>query len=452
MYESAVTGSGRSDDGVVRKAMTESVSAERILSRLEVFGTRLGLQTTRSVLRMMGDPQQRFASVLVAGTNGKGSVAALLAAIGSAAGYRTGIFTSPHLETVAERIKIGGQPIDEPVLAELLEAVCETARRVTGSPATYFESVFVAACRWFAEQQVDLAILEVGLGGRLDATNVAEPELSVITEIGLEHRQQLGDTIEAIAREKAGIMRPRRPVVVGAQGKAAVAELQRLAKESGALWKWAAQYGQATAGQEASDWSREMSVETGVDSYRMRLALPGRHQEQNLVTAIVAAEELAAGGWERIDRRAIESGVAACRWPGRLERVDVDGMAPIVLDAAHNPSAARALADFLSLRLNDYCLLFGVLDDKEVEAMLPPLLEKAHTVVLTRPRSSRGRDPLEVASRVDLPASLEVVDDPQEALGVAFETGLPVVVCGSIYLVGEVRLALRSRFGTPPPA
>lgn len=423
--------------------MTTRSAADRVLSELEIFGTRLGLETTRAVLSAVGDPQRRFAAVLVAGTNGKGSVATLLSSIGSAAGYRTGVFTSPHLETVTERIRLDGRSIAEDRLGELLVAVCETAVAVTGAPATYFESLFIAACQWFAEMDAELVIFEVGLGGRLDATNVTDPELSVITEIGLEHREQLGDTVEAIAREKAGIMRPGRPVVVGALDQVAVSELERSARSVDADWIWAPGIIEIASKTEHRDWSKHVVIESLTERYETRFWLAGDHQEQNLSTAIAAAEELRRRGWQRIDRQSVEEGVAACRWPGRLERIELADAPLFVLDAAHNPDAAKALAAFLEHRLHGYCLLFGVLGDKDVGQILPPLTRGAGRVVLTRPRSSRGRDPHSLADLVDSAVEVIVEVDPVAALERVLAGDLAVVVCGSIYLVGEVRSRLR---------
>jgi len=432
--------------------MQNRSSAEKALSRLELFGTRLGLETASTVLAAMGDPHLCFSSVLVAGTNGKGSVAALLSAIGSAAGYRTGLFTSPHLESVSERIKIDGRSIDEGRLGDLLQEITDHSEAVSDAPATYFESLFIAASRWFAEQQAELVMLEVGLGGRLDATNVADPVLSVVTEIALEHRNELGDTTAAIAREKAGVFRTRRPVVIGALDASGVAELKRSAAETGALWHWVPELAKVVESVEEQDWSRRLRVRTGSCEYDLHLRLAGRHQEQNLLSAIVAAELLAESGWEGIDRAAVEAGVETCTWPGRLERVEIPGAGLVVLDAAHNPSAARALESFLEQHLPKYCLLFGVLEDKEVGEMLPTLSARASSVILTRPASSRSRDPHELERWATAAGEVVVVEDREEALSAALEGGAPVVVSGSIYLVGEVRRSLRRRFGRPLPA
>jgi dihydrofolate synthase/folylpolyglutamate synthase len=186
--------------------------------------------------------------------------------------------------------------------------------------------------------------------------------------------------------------------------------------------------------------------------YELHLLLPGQHQEQNLLTAVIAAETLAESGWHQIDEEAVEAGVARCTWPGRLERVEIPGAQLVVLDSAHNPNAAQALARFLDQHLQSYCLLFGVLEDKDAGEMLPPLLAGASSAVLTRPRSSRGRSARDLMRWVSDSTELTVVDDPDQALSVALAKAEPVVVCGCIYLVGEVRQSLRRRFGTPPPA
>jgi dihydrofolate synthase/folylpolyglutamate synthase len=428
--------------------MRSSISPEEVLSQLEILGTRLGLETSRRLLTVMGSPHLRLSVVLVAGTNGKGSVAALLASMASAAGYRTGLFTSPHLESVTERLKIDGRSIDREELGSFLDEITRRSLLEVGAPATYFEALFIAACRWFAAEQIDLVILEVGLGGRLDATNVTEPVLSVITEIDLEHRAQLGETIAEIAREKAGILRPHRPVVVGARNREALDSLRAAAREVGAEWVQATERIEVVDRAESSDWSRRLRLHSTEAMYDARLRLAGRHQEENLVTAVAAAEHLRRLGWSRLDRSAIERGITACVWPGRLERIDLPQGRKVVLDAAHNPHAARQLSRFLAQRLPGYSLVFGVLDDKDAGEMLPPLSALAQSVILTRPDSTRSRDPHELVQWSDCPDTT-VVESPKKALGRALKTGLPVVVCGSIYLIGEARGQLRRTFGLP---
>ncbi|MDH3255205.1 MAG: bifunctional folylpolyglutamate synthase/dihydrofolate synthase [Acidobacteriota bacterium] len=432
--------------------MQDSHPAEVMLSKLELFGMRLGLETTRKLLLECGDPQSRFATVLVGGTNGKGSVAAMLAATCSAAGYRTGLFTSPHLEVVTERLRVDGEPIGMDRLGVHLKTIVDLSKTMTGSPATYFESLFVSACLWFAQQECEVAVLEVGLGGRLDATNACEPAVSVITQIALEHQIHLGNSLASIAREKAGIMRHGRPVVVGERGSEARHDLEEQARRIGADWHWAPEEARILDRLDDSEWSRRLRLSSGWGDLVLRFELPGRHQESNLVTAVAAAEVLSRQGWGAIDASAFVSGVEKCRWPGRLERVELpNGAGLVVLDAAHNPSAARALAEFVRARMPEYVLLFGVLEDKEVAEMLPSLAAGASAVVLTRPTSSRGRSPEELEHLVPRDLAISAAA-PGAALTRALEHRKPVLVCGSIYLVGEVRGELRRRFEVPSPA
>ncbi len=399
---------------------------QELLDRLEVFGTRLGLDRVQELLRSLGEPQARLDVVLVAGTNGKGSTSAMLSSIGSAAGYRTGLYTSPHLESVRERIRVNGGAITEERLAAVLGRVLEAA---DGS-ATYFEALTAAALVEFVDRGVELAVLEVGLGGRLDATNVVDPMLSVITEIGLDHREHLGDTLAEIATEKAGILRAGVPALGAVSDREAREAIERRAEELGTTVEWV--------------------VGGAPEEGRPPLRLPGAHQLDNLALAVRVAERLARLGWKRIDRASIEAGVAGCRWPGRLEWVDLAAAGRVLLDGAHNPSAARALGRYLEEAVDDFTLVFGALADKEVERMLPALAKGAERVVFTTPRSPRAIPPEELAARMELQA--EVVPEPLEAVKQALGWGRPVVVCGSLYLVGEVRARLREAFGVPPAA
>jgi dihydrofolate synthase/folylpolyglutamate synthase len=429
---------------------TAGSRAEEILAGLERFGMRLGLDTVKRVLAEMGNPHRRLTTILVAGTNGKGSVSALIAAMGTAAGYRTGLFTSPHLESVCERLKVDGRSIEADRLGEILQSVETHSHGAVGGSATYFESIFMAACAWFVEEKTDLVVLEVGLGGRLDATNVSDPVLSVITGIAVEHRAQLGSTVEEIAQEKAGILRRERPVIVGVEDPAAIGRLQRLAEEVGALWVPAAESVRVIESRENRNWTREVLLRSDRDSYDVHLRLAGAHQQKNLVTSVAAVEALRNAGWQGFDREAVEVGVRSCIWPGRLERIAITDRAEVVLDAAHNPQAARSLAEFLEGRLKEYALVFGVLDDKDVGQMLPVVSRAAGEVVLTCPHSNRACDPKSIVqfSRCD---DTIVIESAADAIERGLETGRPVVVCGSIYLVGEVRGLLRDRFGVPPP-
>jgi dihydrofolate synthase/folylpolyglutamate synthase len=417
--------------------------AEEILSRLEAFGTRLGLETTRQLLGALGQPQERFSPVLVAGSNGKGSTSAILASIVSTAGYRCGLFTSPHLETVSERLQIDGRSIGDDRLAGLLESLVQDCDQFSDRPPTYFEALFVAACEWFAEEGVEIGILEVGLGGRLDATNACEPILSVITEIGLEHQAHLGESIREIAREKAGILRPGRSAIVGTREPEAIAVIREEVAAKDALMRLVEEEVTLLAASGEGWGGQKISLRAPRGEYALTLPLAGHHQRRNLASAVLAAEELAELGWVRTDRRAIEEGTASCRWPGRLERWILPGGRLVVLDAAHNRQAAEALARFLHEHLPRYTLLFGVLEDKDAEGMLGCLGPGAAKIVLTKPTGQRGRSPDSLRDLLPHRDGVSVVEAPEAALESTLTAEDPVLVCGSIYLVGETRCLLR---------
>ncbi len=432
------------------------------LDRLTQFGVRLGLERMRSLLAALGDPQEGLPVVLVAGTNGKGTVSALLASFASAARYRTGLYTSPHLETVEERLRVDGAAIGGERLGGLLDRVLGVAATALEEPPTYFEALTACALLGFAEDGVDLAVLEVGLGGRFDATNATEPRLSVITSIDLDHQEYLGSTRAEVAREKAGIMRAERPVVV-AEGPPEVAEvLAEEAQRTGARWLPAAERLRVDAvqrfkpfvdppGRRQRIWVRDEAGERRV----FETALAGRHQAENLALALVAAETLAAEGWERLTSHALTRGCRGCRWPGRLEEVPLPDGGRVLLDVAHNPAGAEALAVALDDLDEPVDLVFGVLAEKEVEPMLAALAPRARRLTLTRPSGPRGR---EAASLMPLAKGrgrdVEVVEAPGEALAAALRNaeGRVVVACGSLALVGELRAFLHRRYGVPRPA
>jgi dihydrofolate synthase/folylpolyglutamate synthase len=394
--------------------------------------------------------------VLVAGSNGKGSTSALLAAMARAAGYRTGLYTSPHLEAVEERMRIDGRVIASERLGLLLEQVVQTGEQRLGYTPTYFEAVTVAAFLWFAAEHVELAVVEVGLGGRLDATNLCEPVISLITAISLEHREHLGETLGAIAREKAGILRPGRPALTWIEEPAAAAAVAAVAAEVGAEEHDAA--AEVAIGEAAMrGWQgQRVSLATPRRGYQVELALLGAHQVKNLGLAVRAAEVLAEHGFPRFDAAAVTAGAASCRWPGRLEVVELPEQRRALLDAAHNSGGAEVLGAFLEATLTAPAdLLFGVLADKDAGDMLarlaaPPWLRQ---MVLTSPPSGRARPPAELAAMVAAGRPPLIEPDLGRALTRVLDLGAETVVaCGSIYLVGEVRRLLRQRYGVPPAA
>ncbi len=429
--------------------MTPELDWEARLAALEGRGVRLGLGTVRQVLETLGGPERRLPHVLVAGTNGKGSAAAALTAILAAAGYRTGLYTSPHLESARERLRIDGLAIDDRAMEGSLERVLAAARKLRLEPPTYFEALTLAAFSVF-EEAAEIAVLEVGMGGRLDATNAGEPMLSVVTEVGLDHQEFLGEDLASIAREKAGVLRAGRPAVVATTVKPAREAIEMRGEALGArLHDVAAD----TAWKNVRIGRRlEGTLETPTDRYGLECALVGRHQLLNLAAAVRAAELLGGNGWGSIDRPAIERGIRSVAWPGRLEWVELGRDRRALLDAAHNPAAALALAEYLD-ELSDPppTLVFGALGDKDVANLLPPLARRAVRVVLTRPQSSRALAP-EALTGWCAGRPVEILEAPEEALASALGAPGTVLVCGSIYLVGAARALLRDRFGQPLPA
>lgn len=419
-----------------------------LLARLEEQGIRLGLERMAELLAALGSPERAVATVLVGGTNGKGSTSALLERSLRAAGLRTGLYISPHLEDPVERIRVDGACLSPDALGTLLDEICG---KTPGLP-TYFEAFTAAAFLAFARAGLDLAVVEVGMGGRLDATNLCAPELSLVSSIDFDHQEYLGSTLSAIAREKAGIFRPDRPALLLAGGAEATAALLDAATTRRAaaldLTPWL-----AASDVLASGWNGiEVRLATPAGTRDLHCSLAGRHQAGNLLLAVAAVEALRAGG-RTIPEAAVVDGVSRCRWPGRLESVILPDGRRVLLDAAHNPGGVARLAEFLDERGERFTLLFAALRDKELARMLPPLAARAETVVLTAAASPRSATPEELARRlaVDRPARLEA--DRQRALDAALgqETDL-LVICGSIYLIGEMRRSLRQRFGVPPAA
>jgi len=430
---------------------------DALLARLEGLGIKLGLERTRSLLAALGDPQFQIPCVLVAGTNGKGSVSALLASIAKAAGYKVGLYTSPHLETVEERLRIDGRAIPPERLSPLLESLLETAQRVEGTSPTYFEILTLAAFQWFSEEEVDLAVIEVGLGGRLDATNLCEPILSLITSIGFDHQEYLGDTLDSIAREKAGILRLNRPALAWIEEEEPAQAVRNEAEAKGAELHFA-QDEVKVESEESRGWKgARYELLTNKEEYELEVALLGKHQANNLGLAVRAAEVLAELGFAKIDKAAIEGGAARCRWPGRLEVVELGDGRRVVLDAAHNGAGAATLDQFLKGVGETATILFGVLADKDVDEMLRHLVPHAEAFVVTTPPNPRALDPEEVAKRIRAAGGAEIPietePEPGKALDAALARGSGLTVaCGSIYLLGEIRIGLRKRFGVPESA
>ncbi len=404
------------------------------LSGLNKMGIRFGLDPIRSLLDRLHNPQNSYPAVLIAGTNGKGSVAAMTASILSASGFRTGLYTSPDLIEFRERIRIDGE-----MISRRETAICaEQVKTKITEDVSYFEFLTAMAFLHFQRQRVDIAVLEIGMGGRLDATNVVHPLLSVITNVSLEHRAYLGNTLAEIAREKGGIIKEGGRCLTAASQKRVVETLETLCRERGAtLYR---------LGKEIRIRIHRDGTFSyfGIGSRYRRLVCPlaGRHQYANAALALGAVELIGDAGF-RVDESLVVEGLGKTRWEGRLE---VLRRAPMLLiDGAHNPAGAatlrRALQEgFPRRRL---ILIFGVLDDKDYPAMVRRLFPLADRVILTRPHSERAL-PLDVLLPVArrFHRNVEQCAHPGDALRSALlRAGKEDLVCvaGSLYLVGEIK-------------
>lgn len=393
------------------------------------FGARLGLERMRALAASLGDPQAGYRSVLVGGTNGKGTTATVLAAALRQAGHRVGVTTSPHLQRVEERVVVDGLDVGEAALAGALQRIRPHA---DGLEATFFEVVTAAALLLFADAGVDVAVLEVGLGGRFDATNVVTPVLSLVTGVALDHMAVLGGTLREIAGEKAGILRPDVPAWTGAEGEG----LHWLKAAADALHAPLRTLSEEVAVEVTDLGWAGLDLTLGRQGGRLRVRSPlvGTHQARNVALALVGAAELGA------DDDALARAAAATRWPGRLERLAVDG-GWLVLDGAHNPEAAAALARALvALEGRVPVLVLGVSADKDVAGIAGALVPLAERVIVTRAAASpRALPPGRLAEAV--PGAV-VAEDLAEALARGREwagEGGTVVVAGSLFLVGEAR-------------
>ncbi len=399
-------------------------------------GAKFGLETMQTLLAALGNPHQGRRFVHVAGTNGKGSTSAMIASALAQAGRKTGLYTSPHLIEPTERIQIGGRPETEAGFTRAFTAVhaCAeelvTAGRIPSHPS-YFETVTAMALWLFRESNCDISVVEVGLGGRLDATNVIAPELTVITPVSFDHEAFLGNTLESIAGEKAGILKPHVPLVLGRQLPVAQQVITDRARNLGCPVRSVGAAGVASGICDAQ------GCDFTVDELPYRCALAGRHQVDNAVAAILACQELG------VPIRAIQAGLENVSWPGRLERIRRDP--DFVLDGAHNPAGAVALADYIRefKAERPVWLIYGAMRDKaidEVTSFLFPLADRLILTAADLPRALRPEAILEVTG--DLEAT--VTRSVREAIGLASRAPAEttVFITGSLFVVGEARSIL----------
>jgi len=419
---------------------------------------KFDLAYVREMLAAMGNPERRFPSVLIAGTNGKGSTGATLASILRVAGYKTALYSSPHLVRINERMRINGEPIADVEFAAIHERVERIAQQLLDAGnlpwhPSFFEMLTVMAFEYFASVGVDIAVLEVGMGGRLDATNVVDPLISVITDISLDHQKYLGNTIGEIAREKAGIIRANGLVVTLPQHPEANDVIGETILECNATGISAVKYTPpvspgadnylATRITHTPGHSRYPLIVMG-DQILVDSPLVGRHQYRNIALAITAAEELAKFGF-KVTPRQIEQGIRETHWPGRFHILPPSLIHEhtVVLDVAHNPAGAWALRSALSEKFPDrpFTLVFGAMHDKAIQEMADILFPLAEHVIVTHidnPRAAGTDELLQAGSRTgaDIHAEPTIAAALHRAFGQTAEDSL-VVITGSIFLVGD---------------
>ncbi len=420
--------------------------ATRYLYGLAPRGVQLGLTRVQRALALRNHPERAVPAILVAGTNGKGSVASLLASVLRAQGYRTGLYTSPHLHRMTERFVVNGKAVTQRSFAQRVSELVPFFEDSDTPELTFFEACTLLAFEIFRDLRCDINVLEVGLGGRLDATNVVKPLVSVISSIALDHQERLGPTVSAIAREKAGIVWPKVPVVVGTRDAAALRVIAATARAR------KAPYLRIDRDFSVSELDDGCTVSVQDRTYaKLPLPLAGAHQRDNLACAVAALDQLSHAREQlskpskpkapvfAISERALRSGVAHTRWPGRLELLP--GAPSTLLDAAHNPEACASLAQqvkTLAKRYKRRVLVFGAMRDKDHATMLRTLLPEVDPVVFATPDTPRA----EPAQALCQAYGGVAVADPREAFAraqkLAGKRGL-VIVAGSIFLIAPIR-------------
>ena len=432
------TAAGRRNPGIV------NVSGIDYLFDLERHGVKLGLDNIRLLLDAAGNPHAGYPAVHVGGTNGKGSVAAMVEAMARAAGYTVGRFTSPHLIDVSERFLIGPEPIARPALEEQI-ALFRAVAEAMNPPPTFFEMNTAIAFRWFAQRRVDFALIEVGMGGRFDSTNVIDPVAVAITNIDLEHTEFLGDTPEQIAFEKAGIIKPAKPLVLGETRPGPRDVILGRADELGAAaYLLDRDFRGAVSGPKLGPTFRYESASLAIGP--VPLALPGDFQRENAAVAVALAERL-RHRFPGIDERAIAAGLGRARWPCRLEKVLHEP--PVIIDVAHNPRGAQRLAQ----ELPPCITVLAVSRDKDAAGIVRALSPVTNTFVFSQFRGLRGLPVDALCEAAGRPGRRTA--DLKEAIRLGMELAdeaCPLVITGSIFAAGEARQILIDDYGAPPLA
>jgi len=432
-------------DAAVRYLLT---LGRELAAPTQAAAAKFDLENITVLAERLGRPDRAYPSAHIAGTNGKGSTAAFLESILGHAGFRTGLYTSPHLERINERMRINAEEISDKSFAEIftrLQALIEEllAEHKLRAHPTYFECVTAMGFEYFARERVEFGVFEVGLGGRLDATNILLPAVTVITRIDFDHENFLGHSLKEIAGEKAGILKPGVAVVVAEQRSEASEVILARAKQLGSPVIDTTRAIQITQESSQNGFFRASVVElSSGDSFEIAPSLSGRFQLQNAINALAAARQLVERGF-RISASDITEGIAKTVWPGRLEKLQSNP--DVYLDGAHNPGAARELAQFLGQNFagRKIWLIYGALRDKAVDEVAGQLFPHAAEVIFTEPRTSRAISAArlaEIASHHAL--SFAVISSAEQALDQALAEAAPsdaVFVTGSLYLVGQLR-------------
>lgn len=409
----------------------------QFLNQLLQFGWRLGLENITTLLAEMGNPHLRFKSVHIAGTNGKGSTAAMIESMYRKAGYKTGLYTSPHLLEVEERIKSNGEKIAKSKLAHYLE---QNRERISGIGCTYFEALTAVAFQYFADEQVELAVIEVGLGGRFDATNVITPLLSVITEIDLDHTEHLGRTITQIAKEKAGIVKSLAPCLSGATQNSVNKTIRDKCIELNAPFYPAEEMSQAKIIRIAEEGSEFDLIFHQRVFHNLATNLAGHHQLRNATLAVAATEILREQNFF-LDENAVRDGLRSVNWPARLQKLQ--DSPKVVIDVAHNPAGMKVLLRSLRevFQFDRLIMVIGLLGDKDYKTISRMIARNADVIVITRPNSDRAlsveKFGQEVASRTGKYAIRPAIADAYNEAVAQTGTGDLICVTGSHYVVGE---------------
>lgn len=416
------------------------------------FSSKLGLERTEAILKLLGDPHKRIKCIHVAGTNGKGSVTAMVTNILMESGYRVGMYTSPYLMEFEERIQVNGENISKENLAECISKTAKVISKVIsmgyGNP-TQFEIITCAAFLYFYEQNVDFAVIEVGLGGRLDSTNVITPIVSAITSISYDHMQILGNTLSKIAYEKAGIIKYGIPTVLYPMEKEALDVIEEVCQKKHSkavhVYKDCVKFIDCS---EALYGRQHFKISTKKDVYDVHLSLLGKHQLYNSAVAVKICEELIEEG-VRIKKSDILNGLSTVKWPGRLEIINDNPL--VVIDGAHNVDGIRMLSKNINdyFKFNNIILILGILKDKQVDEMIKIIVPKAKKIFVVTPNSTRGESAEKLKDKIlYYNADCEAIDSYEDAYCRAEKCSQKddiILICGSLYMVGDMRKMILSR-------